>query len=405
MKPARKGLTVVVTGAAVALSAVAANAGPASGSTGAAPRTTSVAHSCSQTPAPGHATCFALRRTDAAALSPRTAAAAAPPGYGPADLRSAYKLSSASRGSGQRVYVIDAFNDPTAESDLAVYRNRFGLPPCTTANGCFSKVNQSGARSPLPVTDLGWAQEMSVDLDMVSAICPHCGITLMEAKNSQYANLLTAAGTATSLGGKIVSMSFGGTQPWNETTLDANLAAAGVVYTASTGDSGFGVQYPAASNRVVAVGGTSLKPAANSRGWSESAWRGAGSGCSAHQPKPSWQNGIGTCSRRAVADVSAVANPRTGVAIYLTTGGSGWDVFGGTSVAAPIVAASYALAGKPAASTKPASLPYAHRSSLFDVKSGSNASCGTNLCTAGPGWDGPTGLGTPNGLGAFGGAA
>jgi subtilase family serine protease len=302
------------------------------------------------------------------------------------------------------VYIIDAKNDPTAESDLRVYRSRFRLPPCTTANGCFRKLNQTGAAGPLPATDTGWAQEISLDLDMVSAVCPNCGITLIEASNSLFTNLLTAAGTATSLGAKFVSMSFGGAEVSGETKLDsAHLAASGVVYVASTGDAGYGVQYPAASNRVVAVGGTTLKSAANTRGWTEKAWSGAGSGCSHYEPKPSWQSAIGTCARRAEADVSAVADPDPGVAVYLTTGGSGWEVFGGTSAAAPIIAGGYALAGAPSGSTKPAALPYAHPGNLFDVISGRNGYCGKNLCIAGPGWDGPTGLGTPKGVGAFGG--
>jgi hypothetical protein len=228
---------------------------------------------------------------------------------------------------------------------------------------------------------------------------------LVEAKTDLFSDLMTAVATATKSGAKFVSMSFGAPETKQMTSDDSKaFASSGVVYTASTGDSGYGVQYPAASTRVVAVGGTVLVRATNARGWSETAWSKAGSGCSAYEAKPSWQASITTCARRAVADVSAVAAPRHGVAVYLTTGGSGWAVFGGTSVAAPIIASAYALAGKPAATTKPAALPYAHRAQLFDVTSGHNGSCNQrNLCVAGPGWDGPTGLGTPDGVGAFGG--
>jgi subtilase family serine protease len=168
--------------------------------------------------------------------------------------------------------------------------------------------------------------------------------------------------------------------------------------TAASGDAGYGVQFPAASQYVTAVGGTSLTRAANTRGWSETAWSGAGSGCSAYELKPLWQTDRG-CTRRTVADVSADADPNTGVAVYDTYHAGGWLVFGGTSVASPIIAGAYALNGGPVTF---GSNPYLHASSLFDVLTGSNGSCGGSyLCTAGPGYDGPTGLGTPNGTSAF----
>ena len=126
---------------------------------------------------PGHARCLAIR-ADAAGLTPSV-----PGGYGPSDLQSAYKLPSATAGSGQTVAIVDAFNDPKAESDLGVYRSTFGLSPCTTANGCFGKVNQSGGTT-YPLSDIGWSQEISLDLDMVSAICPKCHIWLVEANDN-----------------------------------------------------------------------------------------------------------------------------------------------------------------------------------------------------------------------------
>jgi subtilase family serine protease len=176
-----------------------------------------------------------------------------------------------------------------------------------------------------------------------------------------------------------------------------------VAITASSGDGGYGVEFPAAAQTVTAVGGSSLTRASNARGWSETAWSGAGSGCSRYVPKPSWQHDAGG-SRRTVADVSAVADPNTGVAVYDSTpyqGASGWMVFGGTSVSSPIIASVYALAGN-AGSLSNGSFPYSHTSSLFDVTSGSNGSCSPSyLCTATAGYDGPTGLGTPNGTGAF----
>lgn len=328
--------------------------------------------------------------------------ASRPAGFNPSDLKSAYNLSSTG-GSGQTVAIVDAYNDPNAESNLGVYRSTFGLPACTTANGCFKKVNQSGGTK-YPKNNAGWAQEISLDLDMVSAICPNCHILLVEASSPSLANLGTAVNTAVKLGANAISNSYGGNEYSSETSDQKKYYNhPGVAITASSGDSGFGVQFPAASQYVTAVGGTSLSRASNARGWTESAWGGTGSGCSAYIPKPSWQTDAG-CSRRTVADVSAVADPNTGVSVYDSytyQGQSGWLVFGGTSVGAPIIASIYALAGN-ASSVNYGSYSYSHTNSLNDITSGSNGSCGGSyLCTAQPGYDGPTGLGTPNGTGGF----
>jgi subtilase family serine protease len=325
--------------------------------------------------------------------------ASGPSGYNPADLQSAYKLPSSTAGSGQTVAIVDAYNDPNAESDLGVYRSKFGLSPCTTANGCFRKVDQNGGTS-YPRGDTGWAEEISLDLDMVSAVCPNCHILLVEAKTNSFANLATAVDTAARLGAKAISNSYGGSEYSSEVSDQSHFNHPGIAITASSGDNGYGVEFPAASQYVTAVGGTSLTRASNSRGWSETVWSGAGSGCSAYISKPSWQHDAG-CSRRTVADVSADADPNTGVSVYDTFHTSGWLVFGGTSVASPIIASVYALAGNEGSITY-GSYPYSHTSSLFDVTSGSNGSCGGSyLCTATTGYDGPTGLGTPNGAGGF----
>ncbi|MDP9167195.1 MAG: putative Ig domain-containing protein [Actinomycetota bacterium] len=416
-----KGMRVLIGTAAITVgmtgTALATPASP--GSTAA-----SIAYSCSQRVAKAHFACMSVRRTDVG-FTPRSAyahsgpqsagaqatAQATPGGYGPSSLQAAYKLPSASAGSGQRVYVVDAYDNPTAESDLAAYRSQFGLPACTTANGCFQKLNQSGQTSPLPSPDAGWAGEISLDLDMVSAICPNCAITLIES-NDNGMNLYSAVQEAANLGGKFVSMSWGGGDSSSDSSIDSGyFRSSGVVYTASTGDGAYsaGVIYPASSPYVVAVGGTSLVSAANARGWSETVWKnsssqGTGSGCSAYEPKPAWQSIVSStvCSRRADSDVSAVADPYTGVAVYQTYGGGGWTIYGGTSAAAPIIASVYALAGTPGASDKPGSEPYAHTGNLFDVTSGNNGTCYPSLlCTAAVGWDGPTGLGTPNGTAAF----
>ncbi|KJK56409.1 hypothetical protein UK12_22785 [Saccharothrix sp. ST-888] len=343
--------------------------------------------------------CHSLVRTD-------VLPSLVPLGYGPSDLRGAYNLP-ATGGAGATVAVVDAYGDPNAESDLTVYRAQYGLASCTTANGCFSKVNQNGAGSPLPAANAGWAGETSLDLDMVSATCPSCKILLVEANSSSLSDLGTAVNTAVRLGAKYVSNSYGGTDSSSDPTFDSQyFNHPGVAITASAGDAGYGVEYPAASRYVTAVGGTSLIRSATTRGWSETVWGnplggiGTGSGCSAYETKPSWQTDSG-CPRRTVADVSAVADPATGVAVYDTYSAPGWQVYGGTSVSAPIIAAVYALAGTPGASTYPSSYPYTHPSSLYDVTVGANGSCGTYLCQARVGYDGPTGLGTPHGIAAF----
>ncbi|RCH69635.1 peptidase S8 [Streptomyces sp. SDr-06] len=329
-------------------------------------------------------------------------AAAAPSGYGPASLQAAYKLPSSTAGSGRTVAIVDAYDDPKAESDLATYRAQYGLAACTTANGCFRKVGQSGT-SKLPRADAGWAEEISLDLDMVSAACPNCKILLVEATTSSMTNLGTAVNTAVSLGAKYVSNSYGGGESSADSSYDTTyFNHPGVAITVSSGDGGYGVEYPAASRYVTAVGGTSLNTASNSRGWTDSVWSGAGSGCSGYDAKPSWQKDTG-CAKRTVADVSAVADPQTGVAVYDTYGqDTGWEVFGGTSASSPLIAAVYALAGAPSQGSTPASFPYAHTGSLNDVTSGSNGSCSpAYLCQGGSGYDGPSGLGTPNGTAAF----
>ncbi|HEY3482469.1 MAG TPA: hypothetical protein VGL02_26560, partial [Streptomyces sp.] len=207
--------------------------------------------------------------------------AATPSGYGPADLQSAYKLPSGTNGAGQTVAIVDANNDPTAEADLGVYRAQYGLPACTTANGCFKKVNQTGGTS-YPPTDAGWATEISLDLDMVSAVCPKCHILLVEASSASYANLGQAVNEAAALHANTISNSYGGGDLSDSSAPYYNHP--GIMITASTGDSGYGVQFPASSRYVTAVGGTSLTRASNARGWNETAWTGAGSGCSSYNP-------------------------------------------------------------------------------------------------------------------------
>ncbi|MGW1562318.1 S53 family peptidase [Streptomyces sp. NPDC002144] len=360
----------------------------------------------------GGLTAFQKQQAARTGVTPKAADATTPSGYGPSNLQSAYGLTSAaaSNGSGETIAIVDAYNDPNAESDLATYRSYYGLSACTTANGCFKKVSQTGSTTSLPSSDSGWAEEISLDLDMASAICPKCNILLVEATSATMANLGKAVNEAVTLGAKYVSNSYGGSESSSDTSYDSSyFNHPGVAITVSAGDSGYGAEYPAASRYVTSVGGTALKTSSTTRGWTETVWKtssteGTGSGCSSYDAKPSWQTDTG-CSKRTISDVSAVADPATGVSVYDSYGvTAGWYTFGGTSASSPIIAGVYALAGTPSSSSYPASFPYAKAgtSALNDVTSGNNGSCSTSyLCTAQSGYDGPTGWGTPEGVSAF----
>jgi subtilase family serine protease len=325
-------------------------------------------------------------------------AAAAPSGYGPVQFRTGYGLT-ASGTSSTTIAVVDAYDDPTIENDLGVYSAQFGLPKCTTANGCFKKVNQTGGTS-YPAKNAGWALEISLDVQIAHAICPNCKILLVEARSNSFADLLTAEDYAIAHA-KVASNSWGGGEFSGEIGYDTHFNHVGHPITFSSGDGGYHVEYPASSQYVTAVGGTTLNLNSNNTYKMETVWKGTGSGCSAYEPKPTWQKDA--CPRRTVVDVAADANPSTGAAVYDSfgdNGRSGWFQVGGTSLSSPIVAAVYALAGN-AANTVDGSYSYSHTSSLHDVTTGSNGSCGSYLCAARAGYDGPTGNGTPKGTGAF----
>lgn len=383
---------------------------------------------CDATPKKGFASCNALRVTGgttafmekqaalkgvAAKTIKPNASSATPTGYGPSDLQKAYGLTSAasSNGSGETVAIVDAYDDPNAAADLATYRSYYGLSACTVASGCFKKVSQTGSTSSLPTADSGWAGEISLDLDMVSAIAPNANILLVEADSSSMEDLGTAVNEAVKLGAKFVSNSYGGDEESSDSTYDSSyFNHPGVAITVSAGDSAYGAEYPAASKYVTSVGGTKLSTSSNTRGWTESVWKtssteGTGSGCSSYDAKPSWQTDTG-CTKRTISDVSAVADPATGVSVYDSYGsdGTGWNTYGGTSASSPIIASVYALAGTPGSSDYPAQYPYAAAgtSALNDVTSGNNGTCSTSyFCTAASGYDGPTGWGTPEGVSAF----
>ncbi|MFG3024021.1 S8 family serine peptidase [Streptomyces sp. NPDC048254] len=358
----------------------------------------------------------------------------APAGYGPADLQAAYGLPAVSRST-RTIAIIDAGVYPTLEQDLAVYRSTFGLPACTTASGCLTLMNYDGGKQPAPQTGAQGsyleeqvALETALDLDMASAACPSCrllevSIPWQDAQDDNdvsTADFARAVNTAVDAGASAVSLSYGysadvqNTHGFRRSALDHK----GVAITASTGDAGFnsGVHqlWPSALPSVISVGGVTL-PADTEQ---PSAWWAAGSGCEQAFPAAVGQPSAATSAcggRRAASDIAADADPATGVAVYDTYAPSSddpynWVVAGGTSASAPYVAGLFARAGHLSAVDGPRSLYRAPKSDFTDITSGNNEvyhqcasypDISSALCTAGPGWDGPTGLGVPHGLGAF----
>jgi hypothetical protein len=351
-------------------------------------------------PAVGQVTCGAL--VTAGGLPAGTLAAGTTPGgFGPSAIQDAYGFQSSTAGMRQTVAVVTAYDDPTAETDMGTYRSQFSIPACTTANGCFSKVNETGGTS-YPGNPAGWAAATAISLDMISAVCPHCRIILVEATDSSIGNLGQAENEAVALGARFVDntwftdeVTYGTSEPGYDSSYFSH---PGVAITAPDGNSGgYGTYYPAASPDVIAVGGTTLTQAGGtSRGWTETAWSGSGAGCSPYEAKPSWQTDTG-CSTRMLNDISAIADPGSPIAIY-DTSDNGWATGGGNDVATAVVAAAYALAGSPPAGSSPASFLYAHVGNLInDITTGSDGTCApapSYFCTASAGYDGPTGVGT-----------
>jgi subtilase family serine protease len=321
----------------------------------------------------------------------------------PSQLRAAYGITGFGSSS-TTIAIVDAYGYPNAEADLNVFRSAVGLGPCTIANGCLTIVNQGGSKSFNYASDVGWDIEQAADLDTVTTMCPNCKILLVEAHTARLNDLAAAVRTAAAMGAHVISNSYGGgeigTQPF-----EGAYNQPGIAVTASTGDSGYGVQFPASSPHVIAVGGTTLYMSGFSR-VSETAWPGAGSGCSTVYGMPSWQASSNAnmanntlCTMRMAADVSADADPDTGVVFYMNIAPypAGFYAVGGTSVSNQIVAGIY---GERADAVNYANGVYANSPSLMDITSGTNAppSCGgTYFCVSGSGYDGPTGLGVPNG--------
>jgi subtilase family serine protease len=357
---------------------------------------------CSAHPRTGYASCDAMQVVTGSGLALQDST---PPSSAmtPSDIQSAYHLSGLSSG-GATVAIVDAYGYANIDRDLGVFRSYFGLSACTEANGCLTVMNENGGSS-LPATDIGWDGEQALDVDSVSSACPDCRIIVVEADSASFADLGTAVQTAAAQPGVVaISNSYGGGDA-ADSDYGAYYNHPGIAVTASTGDGGYqGASYPASSTYVTAVGGTTLEADGSARGWSESAWSGAGSGCSSVNTALSGAAGYDTgCDMRAMADVSAAADPNNGgLAVYYPSSDqdSSWGQIGGTSESSPIISSVYALSGD--TSGYPNEIPYANSGALNDVTSGSNGSCSpTQWCQAGSGWDGPTGLGTPNGAGAF----
>ena len=489
---------LICAGAALLAGAVGARAeGPAAATTATPlPAGEYETRRVCETPPPGEASCMAsvlVARSAAAAahLHPLGLSATRQPdapspaagdfGLRPQDLHAAYGLPTGAPTS-QTIAIVDAYNDPAAETDLRTYDEAFSLPSCTTANGCFKQVNQHGETSNLPfpktLAELetarsgskpeaenaeeatGWGLEISLDIETAHSVCQSCQVVLVEATEPVDLDLEAAEHAAESLGATEISNSYGG--PEEGTT--AHEAAGpfdhpGTVITASAGDNGYldwnsglgAVEFPAASPHVVAVGGTRLKLGAGSSWSGETIWNGdgaGGGGCSTIFGAPSWQlslaswSAVGCSGTRAVADISADADPYTGVAVSDSTSSEcetsytegktkhvlHWCTLGGTSLASPIIASVFALAGGSGGVSYPASTLYANAlttpSALHDVTSGSNGECSApfnpsngisgctleqeaaacsshRICLAASGYDGPSGLGTPVGLSAF----
>jgi subtilase family serine protease len=422
-------------------------------------------------PAPGHAACLsqflAVRRTGApvhpqlqqvaspnplrrvrarsaataraAAIAATTSPVPAPQPGGPAYLQQAYDVAALAQiaGGNQTIAIVDAYDSPTAESDLATYRSTFNLPPCTA--GCFQKVNQWGSSDPRllpsapPDGKSGWQREIALDLDAVSAMCPNCKIELVEAFTDGIGDLSVAQYTAAHMTPtpNVITDSWGavpasatsqqnanGEQTWLKNT--ATFTFPGIATVAASLDFGYlgngqnsqcknGYTaetcnvYPAALPGVTAAGGTSMVPANGigtqaARGVAEVAWTDTGSGCDTTEARPSWQTFAG-CNGRAYNDLSADADPATGMYVYNAADG-GWEIGGGTSEASPLIAAYYALVGAGSDPSWAYSTAAAQPGIFNDPVSGSNGTCQapiTYICNATTGYDGPTGLGTISG--------
>jgi subtilase family serine protease len=355
--------------------------------------------------------CFALYRPQFAVNRALAAGRATrPAGWTPQQLERAYRLP-VSRQSHQTIAVSIAYSTPHLAQYLAVYRKQFGLPPCTVASGCLRIVNQHGKVTPAAPSGLGsgWDLETTLDVSMISAACPHCKIIVVQATSTLDSDLARTDDTAAQLGAEVITNSYGQRENGYIMTWRHAYEHPGHMIVASTGDEGFdAANFPSSLQTVTAAGGTELARAHNARGFTEQVWNqpdefaAGSSGCSAYVVKPAWQHDA-HCPGRTTADISAIA---ADIPIYNKAWG-GWLTVGGTSVASPFIAGVYGLAGNAAHIT--VRYLYQHEPDFFDITKGNNVlfgtaakTCGNDyLCTAKPGYDAPTGLGTPDGIAGF----
>jgi len=325
------------------------------------------------------------------------AASSAPTGLSPATIESVYSFSTSSTaGGGKTIALVDAYDDPTAENDLGVFSSQYGLPGCTTANGCFKKVNQSGGAG-YPRKNSGWAVEISLDVEWAHAIAPGAKILLVEASSNSFRNLLAAEDYAKTHA-EYVSNSWDGSEFSGESSYDSHFVQSGVSFFVSSGDSGTPAEYPSASPNVISVGGTTLNFDANANFTSETGWSGSGGGCSAYEGANAAQAAfsqygqVNCAGKRATPDVSLDADPNSGVSVYDSTpyqGQSGWFTIGGTSASSPIWAARSA----DALAVVNAAYLYGNNISYRDITTGNNGlAClvGYDLVTGRGSWTGTT---------------
>ncbi len=346
--------------------------------------------SCNHSVAGGQAHCDASL---VAAAQNTPLISSTPSGYGPPQFHAVYGVPNVSPKP-VTIAVVAAYHDPTIASDMRAYDAAYKLPDPPK----FQQLSQRGG-SDFPSMDAGWALEESMDIETTHQMCQNCPLLLVEADTASTSNLMAAIDMAVAKGATVISNSWGGTELSSDVRVNNHLQHASVTIVASAGDEGYGVEFPAASPAVVAAGGSTLQLSSTGSRLSETAWASGGSGCSRVEAKPAWQHDK-SCSGRTVSDIAADADPSTGAAIYDSTryqGRNGWFVLGGTSLAAPLIAGMYGLAGSGGG---PSGL-YRHASSFYDITSGRNGSCKTYLCAGGIGYDGPTGLGSPIGLTAF----
>jgi subtilase family serine protease len=334
------------------------------------------------------------------------------PTYGrvPATVRHTYGFDLLSnQGQGQTIGIVDAYDDPNIEADLGVFSQQTGLPACTKANGCLRQVYANGSK---PALNASWTMEIALDVEWAHAIAPKANIVLVEAASNGNSDLLHAVDVAVTSGASVVSMSWGSPENVFETSSDTHFSHNGITFTASSGDNGSGMQYPAASPLVVSVGGTSLTTDAAGNYSTETGWSGSGGGESIAENEPAFQALFAlpndSRGKRGMPDVSYDGDPSSGFAIYNSVsyqGFVGWYEAGGTSAGAPQWAALFAISnsmraasGKRLLTATPAMLYTAAKASygtyFHDVTSGTNGKCGA-LCTAANGYDFVTGLGTP----------